>query len=80
MAYCPHCQRHYREPSGEQGDHPCPHCGRHWADDVEDEEEADALSLSQAFGDTEDAPERTRYSRDEDWFYLHENDAEGRDS
>jgi len=29
----------YREPEGEQGDHPCPKCGYEWWEDVEKETE-----------------------------------------
>jgi hypothetical protein len=28
MSFCRPCRRYYREPPGEQGDHPCPSCGR----------------------------------------------------
>jgi len=27
MGYCPNCQRGFREPADEQGDHGCPRCG-----------------------------------------------------
>jgi hypothetical protein len=28
MSFCRPCRRYYREPPGEEGDHPCPSCGR----------------------------------------------------
>lgn len=56
MAHCPRCNRYFREPPDEIGDHPCPRCGfspehasRIWPDDYdygnddeyEDEDEED---------------------------------------
>ena len=27
MAKCPRCNKHFREPEGERGEHDCPYCG-----------------------------------------------------
>jgi len=37
MATCPRCNRHYREPPGEEGDHGCPGCGL-WPEDLQQTE------------------------------------------
>jgi predicted RNA-binding Zn-ribbon protein involved in translation (DUF1610 family) len=38
MAVCGRCNKHYREPEDEQGDHECPKCGWYWMDENDDED------------------------------------------
>ena len=33
MAKCPRCNKHFREPEGERGEHDCLYCGYHPLDD-----------------------------------------------